>query len=239
MSERFVEVNGARLWLTERGAGRPLMLVSGGPGCCDYLEPVALMIDDLARVYRFEPRGCGRSSPDGPYVLATQLRDLEALRQFLGHERWIVAGHSWGAFLALAYALEFPERTEAIIDLSGRGMLNDRDWHAAYEEGRDAGRDQVPAMAYPYNPEVNRIGNLDYKAYIKQPNLLRRIAEFDIPVLAIQGGRDIRPNWPVEQMVNLMPNAQYGLFEDAGHVPWFTHEEELRISLRRFLGCLR
>src|SRR5262249_15994615 len=142
MVEQIVVINGTSLWLTESGAGRPVMLLSGGPGDCDYLEPVAAMIDDLAQVYRFEPTGCGRSSPDGPYDLATQLSDLDAIRQFLGHERWIVGGHSWGAFFALAYAVEFPERAEAIIYLSGNGVQNDRDWFTAYREARDAGQDQ-------------------------------------------------------------------------------------------------
>lgn len=235
MPEQIVAINGTRLWLTESGAGRPVMLLSGGPGCCDYLEPVAAMIDDLAHVYRFEPRGCGRSSPEGPHDLATQQRDLDALRQYLGHERWIVGGHSWGAFFALAYALAFPERTDAIVYLSGTGVQNDRDWHAAYDAGRESGFDQVPEMAFPYNAEVNRIGNREYKTYIKQPELLRRIADLGIPMLAIAGGRDIRPYWPVEQLANLMPNARFELFEEAEHNSWFTHESELRDSLRRFL----
>lgn len=238
MSEQIVALSGTRLWLSERGAGRPVMLLNGGPGCCDYLEPVAMLIDDLAHVYRMEPRGCGRSSPDGPFDLATQLNDLDAIRQFLGHERWVVGGHSWGAFMALAYALEFPERTDAIMYLSGSGVQNDRDWHTAYREGCDAGLDQVPEMALPYNAEVNRIGNRDYKTYIKQPSLLRRIADLHVPLLAIAGGRDIRPYWPVEQLVRLMPNARLELYEQAGHVPWFTHEQGLGESLRRFLERL-
>jgi proline iminopeptidase len=90
-------------------------------------------------------------------------------------------------------------------------------------------------MVYPYNAEVNRIGNRDYKVYIKQRRLLRRLAELDTPMLAIAGGRDIRPHWPVEQLANLMPNARFELFEEAGHVPWFTHLDALRVSLRRFL----
>jgi proline iminopeptidase len=238
MSEQIVAINGTRLWLTESGAGPPVMLLSGGPGCCDYLEPVAALIDDLVHVYRFEPRGCGRSSPEGPHDLATQLNDLDALRQFLGYERWIVGGHSWGAFFALAYALEFPEHTDAVIYLSGTGLQNDRDWHTAYDVGRDAGLDQVPEMAFPYNPEVNQIGNREFKAYIKQPHLFRCLADLSIPMLAIAGGRDIRPYWPVAQLANLMPNVRFELFEEAGHVPWFTHENELRESLRLFLNAL-
>ena len=103
MSEQLMAVNGATIWVSETGAGRPVVLCGGGPGAADYLGPVAEMIDDLAQVYRYEPRGCGRSQAEGPFDLATSLADLDALRAALGYEQWIVAGHSWGASLALAF----------------------------------------------------------------------------------------------------------------------------------------
>jgi pimeloyl-ACP methyl ester carboxylesterase len=34
--------------------------------------------------------------------------DLEVLREALGHATWWVGGHSWGAELALRYALAYP-----------------------------------------------------------------------------------------------------------------------------------
>ena len=37
-----------------------MLMFNGGPGCDDYLGLVAEMIDDMCRVIRFEPRGCGR-----------------------------------------------------------------------------------------------------------------------------------------------------------------------------------
>jgi proline iminopeptidase len=129
----IIPIGDTHLWISASGVGDPLILTNGGAGCCDYLAPVAAMIDDRARVLRWEARGCGRSAPDDParYDLLTTVRDLDAIRAHLGFERWIVGGHSWGAFFALAYALEFPERTDAIIYLSGTGVQNDRDWHVA------------------------------------------------------------------------------------------------------------
>ena len=58
---RYVSSGTGRLWWCASGAGTPLPIFNGGPGCDDYLGPVAAMIDDLCRVIRFEPRGCGRS----------------------------------------------------------------------------------------------------------------------------------------------------------------------------------
>jgi proline iminopeptidase len=69
VSEAFVESDGVRLWTVSQGVGDTVMLCNGGAGCCDYLGPVAVMIDDLCRVIRFEQCGCGRSQPIPPITL--------------------------------------------------------------------------------------------------------------------------------------------------------------------------
>jgi proline iminopeptidase len=238
VSERLIVVGETKLWVAEQGAGIPLVLCNGGFGCCDYLGPVAAMVEDIVRAYQWEPRGCGRSSPGGPYDLGTMLTDLEALRVAFGHERWIVGGHSAGADLALAYAVEYPQRMRALMYLSGTGVQDDRQWHVAYEEGKVRRGERLPEFLYPYNPEVNRVGNASWRAYIKQPELLRRIAELDVSVLAVHGGEDIRPDWPVRQLTHLLPNARFELIEGAEHHMELTKPDELRRLLRPFLGAI-
>ncbi len=215
-----------------------LDLLPVGDGYVLWLGPVAAMVDDLARVVRWEPRGCGRSSPGGPYDLGTMLADLEALRVALGHEQWVVGGHSAGADLALAYALSHPERTLALVYLSGTGVQDDRQWHAAYEEGKAGRGERLPDFEYPHNPEVNRVGNASWRAYIKQPKLLRRIAELSVPTLAVHGDDDIRPSWPVRQVVSLMPNGRFEMIEGGEHHLELTRPDELRSRLRDFLHGL-
>ncbi len=134
-TEQPINVNGVRLWTISQGSGLPVILCNGGPGCPDYLAPVAELIDDIAQVIRFEERGCGRSDPTPPYTLETTLADLESIRRHYGHDCWIVAGHSWGADLALANALRHPERTLAFICLSGGRISDDREWHRIYTTG--------------------------------------------------------------------------------------------------------
>jgi len=94
----------------------------GGPGLWDYLEPVAGLLTDDFTVYRYDQRACGRSTGAGPHTVARNVADLEALRLHWGIESWTVAGHSWGATLALAYALAHPHRVQALIYCSGTGI---------------------------------------------------------------------------------------------------------------------
>ncbi|WP_169405641.1 alpha/beta fold hydrolase [Deinococcus apachensis] len=77
-----ISVNGASLHLLERGNGPPLLLLSGGGGCPNYLAPVAELLPGF-RCLLPDPRGTGRST-GGVYGLRTALDDLEAIREALG-----------------------------------------------------------------------------------------------------------------------------------------------------------
>ena len=235
MTEQFVCSEGARLWTISKGSGIPVVLCNGGPGCCDYLAPVAAMLDDIAQVIRFEARGCGRSDPLPPYTVETCLADLEALREHYSMERWIIGGHSAGADLALAYALAYPERVLGLICISGGRIHNDREWHRIYSERRDQGLETLPPFDYPPNLEVNAQVNRSWKAYIQRPSLLREIAQLDRPALFLYGEQDIRPSWPVEQVAQLLPDASFEMIPGADHHIWVTHAEELQGTLRHFV----
>jgi proline iminopeptidase len=221
--ETFVNSRGVRIWTTHSGtAGIPVLLAN--------------LIDDIAQVVRFEQRGCGRSDSTPPYDIETCLLDLETIRKHYGIDRWIVGGHSWGADLALIYALEHTTKVAGLICISGGRMHNDREWHSEYERRKESEGERVPDFKYPPNREVNRQLNQSWKQYIQKPDLLRKISELNIPALFVYGDRDIRPSWPIQQVANLIPNARFEMIEGAEHVIWFSHEDELKDLLRDFLG---
>lgn len=238
MNETFVQHGEVKLWTTQQGSGLPVLLCSGGPGCCDYLAPVAAMIADIARVIRFEGRGCGRSSPAALYDVEGAVNDLEAIREYHSIERWVVGGHSWGADLALAYGLEHPDRVLGLAGIAGGRVVDDRAWHDAYVYGRDHTGEVLPEMACPVNDEVNRQLNASWRTYIKEPQLLKRIAALNVPALFLYGSEDIRPSWPTEQLAQLLPQGRFERIEGAAHLVWATHADELRGYLKTFLDAL-
>ncbi len=136
--EQLVESNGVRLWTQRHGEGPPLVLLHGGPGLWDYFDELAEMVDDIVEVRRYDQRGGGRSEAVPPYDVATFVADLEALRAHWSHERWVVAGHSAGANLALAYGLAHPLRVEALIYIDGTGVIED--WQDEYHANADTRR---------------------------------------------------------------------------------------------------
>lgn len=111
--------------------GTPAVFLHGGPG--SGCQPSHRALFDLTRfrAVLFDQRGAGRSVPAGERRANTtthHIADMEAIREALGIERWLVVGGSWGATLALAYAEQHPRRVTGLVlratFLGTRGELN-------------------------------------------------------------------------------------------------------------------
>ena len=120
---RFLDVQGVRLHYVEHGAGEPLVLLHGNGSMIQDFGSSGL-IGMAARQYRviaFDRPGFGHSSrPRGRMWTPQAQAELihQALRQ-LGVGRATVLGHSWGASVAAALALEYPENVSGLVLASG------------------------------------------------------------------------------------------------------------------------
>ena len=108
----------------------PLILCHGGPGLWDMFDGWETLLGRRVTAVRWDQRGCGRSEPRGPYSVARSVADLDAVRRHLGVERVAVLGHSWGAQLALRYALDYSDRVSRLVYGSGVGL--GWDWHEPF-----------------------------------------------------------------------------------------------------------
>lgn len=92
------------------------------------------MVDDLATVVRYDQRGCGRSERRGPYSVDRNVADLDSVRRHFEWEQVRLLGHSWGASLALYYALRHPTRVERLVYISGTGL--GQQWKLPYRQAQ-------------------------------------------------------------------------------------------------------
>ena len=119
--QRTLDVgHGHRIYVEQCGnpQGVPVLVLHGGPGggCSPamrrYFDPA------VYRVVLFDQRGCGRSRPHAVVEHNTTwdlVADIEAIRTTLDIEEFILFGGSWGATLALIYAITHPGRVQHLV----------------------------------------------------------------------------------------------------------------------------
>lgn len=136
----FLDVgSGHRVYFEQSGnpTGKPAIFVHGGPG--GGTEPNHRRFWDPAkyRIVLFDQRGSGKSTPHAGLEANTTwdlVRDMEAIRQHLGIEKWQVFGGSWGSTLALAYAETHPDRVTELV-LRGIFLIRKREIDWFYQDG--------------------------------------------------------------------------------------------------------
>jgi proline iminopeptidase len=103
--------------------GKPVVFLHGGPGAATNPSMRRFFDPKRYRIVLFDQRGCGASRPHAELRENSTwelVSDIEALRQHLGIERWMVFGGSWGSTLALAYAQRHPH---CVTELVLRGIF--------------------------------------------------------------------------------------------------------------------
>jgi proline-specific peptidase len=117
-----VTIDDTRLWVVERGSGSPVIVLHGGPGLDhhefgDYLDPLA----DAHRLLLVDQRSQGRSdpAPAQTWTLERMAQDVIMLALALGLDEYDVLGHSYGAFVALQNAVDYPGIARRTIVSSG------------------------------------------------------------------------------------------------------------------------
>lgn len=122
----IVSVGGVNVHAQVQGSGPDLVLLHGASGNSrDFTFALAGRLARDYRVIAFDRPGLGWSDdlPDDAAVdPANQARVLRAAARHLGVKKPIILGHSYGAAVALAWAMEAPDDTQGLVLVSGATM---------------------------------------------------------------------------------------------------------------------
>jgi pimeloyl-ACP methyl ester carboxylesterase len=112
-----VQIDGAALWYEFVGDGETVVQIHGGGFGHENFAFVTPLIAEHYRVLDFDMRGYGASDrpPDSPYTMKMWSDDTVALMDALGIEKAHVHGTSMGGMVAQQFALDHPERVDALV----------------------------------------------------------------------------------------------------------------------------
>ena len=172
--------DGCRLWTARSGGalgsggGHGFVLCHGGPGFWNTLGPIARMLEGYGPVVRWDQRGGGRSEWRGPYTMGRFLGDLDEVRGQYGFDEVTLLGHSWGATVALHYALadSYRPRVRGLVYVGGIG-LGKKTWMAEFVANKKA-------ASLPYAADIAGLEAVGVRSAAQERRLwqLRLAGEF-------------------------------------------------------------
>jgi proline iminopeptidase len=265
----MLDVGGAQLFTLEVGDGPNVaVMLHGGPGAShDYLRPGldGVGAPDKRRLFYYDQRGSGRSPlPPGatPASWQVHVADLDAVRVHLGGAPLTLVGYSWGALLAMLYALEHPDRVARLALVSPapaaareraefkarfaamsqrpsvealRARLDPKDRRHRFALAV-AGYFADPALAVDLTPFVVKQAAEEavWRSLGDDYDLRPRLAALHVPAIVAHGEEDPIPIATARATAEAL-GADFVPIANCGHVPYVEAPDVLLPALRRFL----
>ena len=229
----FVEINECQLNVEVLGAADAPVLIAhhGGGGIGSLGEPKRTFgpLADRFRVVVFDARGCGLSAAKPPYSHAQWADDVEGLRRWIGADRIVVAGGSYGGFIAMEYAVAHPDRVAAMIlrDTAADGSNLELAFANAREQTRVeinwdhfdrywSGRVESDEQLKQFWGELIPLYDQDYDAARSAASVEAGIYRHEAHNWCFQH------NWPVYDLKADLPKLECPTLVTVGRTDWVT-----------------
>jgi len=257
------EVNGQWLYYEDTGGNLPALVLAHGL-LMDH-EMFAPQVDALRSRYRvitWDARAHGETeTSDDPFSYEDLAEDLKRLLDHLGIAHAVIGGMSQGGFVALRFALEHPERVDALILLSTQAGAEDPDKAALYESmlevwEADGLNDQLAetiaaivlgnewpgrdAWIAKWRQQPRSLLRPAFNALVGRQDIHDRLGEIKAPALVIHGTADAAIDMELaQQMCSGLANCRSLItIEGGGHASNLTHPALVNPAMEQFLAEL-
>ena len=135
----FITANNLTFHIQDWGCtGDPVIMLHGLAYNCNIWNLVAPILSNKYHIFTIDQRGHGLSEkPEHGYDFATVTADLNEIIKRLGIDRPLIVGHSWGADVALEFAVNYPKIARGLCFVDG-GMIHPPARYKTLEETRDS-----------------------------------------------------------------------------------------------------
>jgi pimeloyl-ACP methyl ester carboxylesterase len=233
----WVTTPDGRMMVWQAGSG-PCMVLLHGAG--DQAGSWARMVPPLLETYKVvipDLPGHWKSDPrSGPLGVGQVLAGVEAVMDGpCSGERAILVGNSLGAWVAMLYAHDHPDRVDRVVAINGGAIREDNPQVNLFPTTREEARATMKALMGPATPpipdfvlddvirhaRVGPAGRLaqtagDMGAYL----LDGRLGEIEVPVELVWGDADgLLTLDYAQRLLDGLPRARLHTVHGCGHVP--------------------
>ena len=247
----YIQRDGAAIYYEAHGSGPAILLTHGYAATTRMWAPQLDLLTPDRQVILWDMRGHGQSdSPDDPalYSEAATVADMAAILDAVGAEKAIIGGHSLGGYMSMAFHLRHPARVSALL-LCGAGPGYRKDesreaWNViAVGLGDDierGGLEQLDRHSVEMAPRDHRSAAGLAKAARgmltqRDGRVIASLGSIAVPTLVTVGGEDESYLAGTQYLAAKIADADYAVFEGAGHAANVDRPAEFNAVLARFL----
>ncbi len=163
------------------GEGTPVVFTHGFLNTGDVWAGAVAALGGQARSLYWDLRGHGGSDPApvGQYGRSYALADLGRMLDVAGRPA-VLAGHSLGGYLSLAYAIGHPDEVAGLVMVAGGPGFRNPDSLAQWNVGIDAMTAKRPELPDGVGEISKHVDSM----------VMDRLAEITVPVAVVVGERD-------------------------------------------------
>jgi pimeloyl-ACP methyl ester carboxylesterase len=257
------KINGQWIHYEDTGGNLPPVVLAHGLLMDQQMfDPQVEALRDRYRIIAWDARCHGETETTAdPFTYWDLAEDLRGLLDHLGIARAVIGGMSQGGFVALRFALNYPDRTAALILLSTQAGAEDPGKVAIYESMLDAWEsdglnDQLAEMIAAIvlgNEWAGRQAWIAkwrqwprsllrpaFNALVRRDDLHDRLGEIKVPALVIHGTADAAIDLELAQrLCSELANCQpLIMIEGGGHACNLTHPKVVNMAIERYLAGL-
>jgi pimeloyl-ACP methyl ester carboxylesterase len=255
-------INGIKISFVDRGQGATLLLVHGFPLDHSMWNGQIEALSARYRVIAPDLRGFGQSGvTEGTVTMAQQADDLAALLDFLSiREPVVYCGLSMGGYIALEFWRKYSKRLRALILCDTRSAADMPEAAAnrlviaekVMPEGSQIVADvMMPKLFHPITlqkqPEVveklkqvmcatDPRGVAAARGMAQRADFTAELPRIACPTLIIVGKGDaISPAAEMQGISNAIPNAEFKIIPQAGHMAPLEQPADVNAAIELFL----
>jgi pimeloyl-ACP methyl ester carboxylesterase len=255
--EGYAALPGVRLFYRDTGgSGAPVVFLHANTGTSRVWEyQIPAFTAAGYRVIAFDRRGWGRTEMEPGVQPGTAADDLRALLDTLGIQRVHLVGTAGGGFVALDFALSYPERLRSLVMANSIGGVQDAEFVELNRRLRPPQFDTLPPEFREVGPsyraanpegtkhwvELEKISRPPGPVAAAQP--LRNRLTFSVletikaPTLLLTGGSDLYAPPPITRMFAAhIKGAEVIIVPEAGHSTYWEEPDVFNRVVLQFLG---
>ena len=257
------KINGQWIHYMDTGGNLPpVVLAHGLLMDHEMFDPQLEALRSRYRIITWDARCHGETeTTDDPFTYSDLAEDLKGLLDHLGIARAVIGGMSQGGFVALRFALKYPDRAAALILLSTQAGAEDAGKVAEYRSmldvwERDGLNDQLAEMIAAivlghdwagreawikkWHQWPRSLLRPAFNALVGRDDLHDRLGEIKVPALVIHGTADAAIDVELAQrLCSELANCQpLIMVEGGGHACNLTHPKVVNMAIERYLAGL-